>query len=69
MTTPNHPASGHDPAHADTAPTEVPRRNLLYLQVLIGIVLGGALGYLHPTWGSALRPLGDAIPAKAEGQS
>ena len=61
MTAPTPPNSSHDHAHTDTAPTEVPRRNLLYLQVLIGIVLGGALGYFQPTWGAALRPLGDAF--------
>ncbi|MFM8618502.1 MAG: cation:dicarboxylate symporter family transporter, partial [Opitutaceae bacterium] len=33
----------------------------LYLQVLIGIVLGGLLGYLEPTWGVAMRPFGDAF--------
>jgi len=33
----------------------------LYIQVLIGIVLGGLLGYVKPTWGVELRPLGDAF--------
>lgn len=33
----------------------------LYVQVLIGIVLGGALGYLQPAWGVSMRPLGDAF--------
>ncbi len=61
MTAPTPQNSSRGPAHADTASSEVPRRNLLYLQVLIGIVLGGALGYFHPTWGAALRPLGDAF--------
>lgn len=36
-------------------------RNSLYLQVLIGIVLGGVLGYVKPAWGVELRPLGDAF--------
>jgi aerobic C4-dicarboxylate transport protein len=36
-------------------------RNSLYLQVLVGIVLGGLLGYIKPDWGVALRPLGDAF--------
>ncbi|MES2694863.1 MAG: dicarboxylate/amino acid:cation symporter [Verrucomicrobiota bacterium] len=33
----------------------------LYIQVLIGIVLGGLLGYVHPEWGVKLKPLGDAF--------
>ena len=49
-----------EPAAAPAA--DVPRkRNTLYLQVLIGIVLGGLLGYFKPEWGVKLRPLGDAF--------
>ena len=49
-----------DPAPATTS--SPPRqRNTLYLQVLIGIVLGGLLGYLKPEWGVELKPLGDAF--------
>lgn len=33
----------------------------LYIQVLIGVVLGGVLGYVKPDWGVELRPLGDAF--------
>jgi aerobic C4-dicarboxylate transport protein len=33
----------------------------LYIQVLIGIVLGIGLGYLWPEHGAALKPLGDAF--------
>lgn len=33
----------------------------LYIQVLLGIVLGGLLGYLKPAWGVELKPLGDAF--------
>ena len=33
----------------------------LYLQVLIAIVIGVAVGYLQPDWGEALKPLGDAF--------
>jgi aerobic C4-dicarboxylate transport protein len=49
------------------APTPVtalrPRRwyGNLYLQVLIAITLGVALGYLAPQTGAALKPLGDAF--------
>ena len=37
------------------------KRNTLYLQVLLGIVLGGLIGYLKPEWGIALKPLGDGF--------
>ncbi|MBI4623922.1 MAG: cation:dicarboxylase symporter family transporter [Verrucomicrobia bacterium] len=36
-------------------------RNTLYLQVLVGIVLGAILGYVKPAWGVELKPLGDAF--------
>ena len=35
----------------------------LYFQVLLGIVLGGLLGYLQPGLGVQLKPLGDAFVA------
>jgi aerobic C4-dicarboxylate transport protein len=31
----------------------------LYVQVLLAIALGGLLGFLQPSWGVALKPLGD----------
>ncbi|HEV2530806.1 MAG TPA: C4-dicarboxylate transporter DctA [Phenylobacterium sp.] len=34
---------------------------LLYVQVLIGVVLGVAVGALWPAFGAALKPLGDAF--------
>src|SRR4051812_33853091 len=34
------------------------KRDTLYLQVLVAIVLGGALGHFQPEWGRALEPLG-----------
>jgi aerobic C4-dicarboxylate transport protein len=44
---------------------ETPRRKKwsgqLYLQVLVAIVLGAALGHFYPTYGEALKPLGDAF--------
>jgi aerobic C4-dicarboxylate transport protein len=44
---------------------ETPRRTRwtgqLYLQVLVAIVLGAALGHFYPTYGAALKPLGDAF--------
>lgn len=33
----------------------------LYLQVILGIVIGGLIGYLFPHAGVALKPLGDAF--------
>ena len=33
----------------------------LYVQVLIGILVGGVLGYLDPKLGTELKPLGDAF--------
>ena len=50
------------PDSGSATDTPVPRRRVsLYIQVLIGIVLGGLLGYLQPEWGVKLRPLGDAF--------
>jgi len=47
---------------APAEPESPPRGRMhLYLQVLIGIILGGLLGYLQPSWGVALRPLGDGF--------
>ena len=49
-----------DTAPASDAPARSPR-NTLYVQVLVGIVLGGVLGYMAPEWGVKLKPLGDAF--------
>jgi aerobic C4-dicarboxylate transport protein len=53
--------------HSDpgpTSPSNPPRkRNTLYIQVLVGIVIGGLLGYYWPKFGVKLRPLGDAFVA------
>lgn len=54
------------PASEGSTPApEVPRKKsagaALYLQVLVGIVIGGLLGYIHPEWGVKLKPLGDAF--------
>ncbi|WP_380787615.1 dicarboxylate/amino acid:cation symporter [Sphingomonas sp. R86521] len=47
------------------AVAETPRRKKwtgqLYLQVLVAIVLGAALGHFYPAYGAALKPLGDAF--------
>ena len=34
---------------------------LLYVQVLIGLVLGITVGHYWPEFGAALKPLGDAF--------
>ncbi|MEY4939231.1 MAG: hypothetical protein RIQ93_966, partial [Verrucomicrobiota bacterium] len=46
------------PPALSTPPADPPRsrRNALYLQVLIGIVLGGMLGYFAPGVGVKLKP-------------
>jgi len=36
-------------------------KSSLYLQVIVAVALGIALGVLHPDWGAAMRPLGDAF--------
>ena len=33
----------------------------LWFQVIVGVVAGVVLGYLQPTWGAAMRPLGDGF--------
>src|SRR6185503_7128290 len=38
-----------------------PRRNTLYLQVLVAILLGVLVGYVWPEFGAKLKPLGDAF--------
>ncbi|HEY1109507.1 MAG TPA: dicarboxylate/amino acid:cation symporter [Opitutaceae bacterium] len=50
-------------ADSSAAPRSPLRRLLgsLYIQVLIGVVLGGLLGYVKPDLGVQLRPLGDAF--------
>ncbi len=65
-----------DPSSADSRPSvrpetspspPAPRSALrrwagtLYVQVLVGIVIGGLIGYLKPDLGVQLRPLGDAF--------
>lgn len=48
-------------------PTALPVRRpwyaQLYVQVLIAIALGVAVGHFYPDWGKALKPLGDAFVA------
>lgn len=41
--------------------TRQPWYRILYIQVLVAIVIGVALGYFYPDAGKALKPLGDAF--------
>jgi aerobic C4-dicarboxylate transport protein len=54
-------------AQAPTAPLARPARRpwytILYIQVLIAIALGVAIGYAYPKLGVALKPLGDGFIA------
>ncbi|GEP41779.1 dicarboxylate/amino acid:cation symporter [Brevifollis gellanilyticus] len=43
------------------APVRKPWYRILYVQVLMAVALGIALGYLFPEHGKALKPLGDAF--------
>ena len=53
---------GVGPALPSPTPAEKSlRRSSLYLQVLIGIVIGGALGHFAPEFAVKLKPLGDAF--------
>ena len=47
------------PAHARSA--DQPLYARLWFQVIVGIVLGVGLGYVNPTTGAAMKPLGDAF--------
>ena len=38
-----------------------PWYTVLYIQVLIAIALGIVIGHLYPTFGTSLKPLGDAF--------
>ena len=51
-------------ATADTTPPKrTPWYGKLYLQVVVAIVLGAALGHFFPDLGTALKPLGDGFIA------
>ena len=32
---------------------------LLYVQVLLGVAIGALLGFVSPTWATAMKPLGE----------
>src|ERR1041385_1179800 len=44
-----------------TAESSKKKRGTLYLQVLVAISAGVALGYFKPAWGVAVQPLGDGF--------
>jgi aerobic C4-dicarboxylate transport protein len=50
-------------ATATTTKTPTPWYRVLYIQVLIAIALGVAVGYYFPNTGKALKPLGDGFIA------
>jgi aerobic C4-dicarboxylate transport protein len=48
--------------HSTPADSGVPaKRNTLYLQVLVAIVVGVIVGYFWPDFGASLKPLGDGF--------
>jgi aerobic C4-dicarboxylate transport protein len=47
----------------DAAMTKQPWYKILYIQVIIAIIIGVALGYFYPNAGKALKPLGDGFIA------
>ncbi len=51
-----HPETTPNPA--DKSPR---KRDTLYVQVLVAIVLGALMGWLKPEWGVAVQPLGDGF--------
>jgi aerobic C4-dicarboxylate transport protein len=56
-------ATSENPARTDTrsAADKTPFYRKLYLQVLIAVALGAALGYAYPEFSIALKPYGDAF--------
>jgi aerobic C4-dicarboxylate transport protein len=44
-----------------TPPVRLPLYRHMYVQVLVAIVLGAALGHFQPAFGESLKPLGDAF--------
>ncbi|MEO6002098.1 MAG: dicarboxylate/amino acid:cation symporter [Opitutus sp.] len=46
---------------AEPHAVEPPRRHTLYVQVLVAIVAGALFGYFWPSYGTTLKPLGDAF--------
>ncbi|MFO0685101.1 MAG: C4-dicarboxylate transporter DctA [Sandaracinus sp.] len=53
------PASAAPATPPSPEPSAKGAHRALYLQVLAGIALGALLGAVEPTWGEALRPLGE----------
>jgi len=54
-------AGDPEPAPAPAGPRLLRPLRVLYVQVLIAVVLGLAVGALWPTLGASLKPLGDAF--------
>ena len=51
------------PAPATVARPHTPRYRVLYIQVLIAIAIGVALGHYWPDLGKAMKPFGDGFIA------
>ena len=47
----------------ETTMTKQPWYKVLYIQVIIAIIIGVALGYFYPNAGKAMKPLGDGFIA------
>jgi aerobic C4-dicarboxylate transport protein len=45
----------------DRPPARVPLWRHLYVQVLVAILLGVTLGHFWPSWGAAMKPVGDGF--------
>ncbi len=65
LSSPPDANSAVDPAVASAASAPKPRRwySILYVQVIIAIIAGVALGHYYPQTGEAMKPLGDAFIA------
>jgi len=48
-------------ATAAVAPPPTPFWRILYFQVIVAILLGVCVGHFAPSWGAALKPLGDGF--------
>ena len=44
-----------------TTPSPIRWYRVLYIQVIIAVALGIAVGYFYPTIGQSLKPLGDGF--------
>jgi L-cystine uptake protein TcyP (sodium:dicarboxylate symporter family) len=57
----NQAASGYVVLAASEDKVKKPFYQILYIQVLMAIAIGVALGHFYPTLGTAMKPLGDGF--------